>query len=102
MTAAVAKYADFAIFTSDNPRDEDPMQIIEDGLPGFEEYKIPYKVIVDRYQAIQWALEHAQPGDLLVLAGKGHEDYQVLDFGTIGFDEHEIVKDLLKRKQKEK
>ncbi|MEM0529770.1 UDP-N-acetylmuramoyl-L-alanyl-D-glutamate--2,6-diaminopimelate ligase [Zongyangia sp. HA2173] len=102
MTAAVAKYADFAIFTSDNPRDEDPMQIIEDGLPGFEEYKIPYKVIVDRYQAIQWALEHAQPGDLLVLAGKGHEDYQVLDFGTIGFDEHEIVKDLLARKQKEK
>ncbi|MBC8570110.1 UDP-N-acetylmuramoyl-L-alanyl-D-glutamate--2,6-diaminopimelate ligase [Zongyangia hominis] len=99
MTAAVAKYADFAIFTSDNPRDEDPMQIIEDGLPGFEEYKIPYKVIVDRYQAIQWALDHAQPGDLLVLAGKGHEDYQVLDFGTIGFDEHEIVKDLLQKKK---
>jgi len=49
----------------------------------------------DRYKAIKWALQNAQPGDILLLAGKGHEDYQVLDYGTIYFDERVIVEDIL-------
>lgn len=96
MAQAVAKYADHMIITSDNPRNEDPVKIIQDALPGFEGSKVPYEVIPDRYTAIEWALTHAQPGDVLVLAGKGHEDYQVLDYGTIHFDEREVVDRLLK------
>ncbi len=95
MAEIVARLADFCILTSDNPRDEDPMRIIEDALPGFEPHKTPYEVIVDRYDAIEWALQNAREDDVLVLAGKGHEDYQVLHYGTIHFDEKEIVQKLL-------
>jgi UDP-N-acetylmuramoyl-L-alanyl-D-glutamate--2,6-diaminopimelate ligase len=102
MAQAVAKYADLSIITSDNPRDEDPVKIIEDALPGLEASGARYEVIPDRYTAIEWALSHAQEGDVLVLAGKGHEDYQVLSYGTIYFDEREIVQRLLaKMKDKE-
>jgi len=72
------------------------MRIIEDALPGFEPFNTPYKVIVDRYEAIEWALKNAQKDDVLILAGKGHEDYQVLPYGTIHFDEKEIVLKILK------
>jgi len=96
MASVVARLADFCILTSDNPRDEDPMRIIEDALPGFEPFNTPYKVIVDRYEAIEWALKNAQKDDVLILAGKGHEDYQVLPYGTIHFDEKEIVLKILK------
>lgn len=99
MGEVVARLADFCILTSDNPRDEDPMRIINDALPGLKQHNTPYKVIVDRFDAIQWALDHAREDDVLVLAGKGHEDYQVLDFGTVHFDEKEIVLELLARKK---
>ncbi len=95
MAAIVARLSDFVIITSDNPRSEPEMQIIEDALPGFEGIDTPYIVEPDRYKAIKWALQNAQPGDILLLAGKGHEDYQVLDYGTIYFDERVIVGDLL-------
>ena len=95
MGEAVARYADFCILTSDNPRDEDPEQIINDALPGIKKHKTPYKIITDRYEAIRWALDNAQPNDILMLEGKGHEDYQVLDYGTIHFDEREIVLSML-------
>ncbi|MCL2055680.1 MAG: UDP-N-acetylmuramoyl-L-alanyl-D-glutamate--2,6-diaminopimelate ligase [Oscillospiraceae bacterium] len=95
MAGAAAKHADFCILTSDNPRDEDPQRIIDDALPGFKPYRTPHKVIADRYDAIRWALENSRPDDVLVLAGKGHEDYQVLDYGTIFFDEKVIVAELL-------
>ena len=97
MTSAAAKGADFVVLTSDNPRSEDPMQIIMDALPGFRGYQTPWVVIPNRYQAIRWALENAQPGDVLLLAGKGHEDYQVLDYGTVSFDERLVVQELLTR-----
>ena len=95
MAQAVARYADAIIFTSDNPRSEDPLQIIQDAMPGFEGYGTPLKVIPDRFEAILWALEHAKKGDLLLLAGKGHEDYQVLEEGTVYFDEHVIVREMI-------
>ncbi|MCL2579592.1 MAG: UDP-N-acetylmuramoyl-L-alanyl-D-glutamate--2,6-diaminopimelate ligase [Oscillospiraceae bacterium] len=96
MGEIVAGLAHFVILTSDNPRDEDPNQIVDDVLPGIKKHKTPYKVIVDRYDAIKWALENARPDDVLLLAGKGHEDYQVLDFGTINFDEKVVVEQLLR------
>ncbi|MBR6735670.1 MAG: UDP-N-acetylmuramoyl-L-alanyl-D-glutamate--2,6-diaminopimelate ligase, partial [Oscillospiraceae bacterium] len=97
MTAAAAKMADFVILTSDNPRSEDPMQIINDALPGFDGQKTPYKVIPDRYEAIEWALRNSEAGDTLVLAGKGHEDYQVLSHATVHFDEREVVTEILEK-----
>lgn len=95
MGKIVATLADFVILTSDNPRTEDPQQILNDTLPGILEVGTPYKMIVNRYDAIEWALHNAQKDDILVLAGKGHEDYQVLDYGTIYFDEKEVVARLL-------
>ena len=96
MASTVAKYSDFCIITSDNPRSEAPQQIIDDALPGFSEYpKVPYKQFIDRLEAIRWALGYCSGDDLLLLAGKGHEDYQVLDYGSIYFDEREIVLETL-------
>ncbi len=96
MAKAASDYADYVILTSDNPRDEDPERIIEDAKPGLNP-KTPCKIITDRYEAIKWALKNAKKDDVLLLAGKGHEDYQALDFGTIYFDESEIVKELLEK-----
>ena len=98
MAECVARNSDFVILTSDNPRTEDPMQIIEDAKPGLDKYDTPYKIIPDRYEAIAWALDHARAGDILLLAGKGHEDYQVLRDETICFDEREVVLRLLKER----
>ena len=97
MTDIAAKLADFVVLTSDNPRSEDPLQIIEDAKPGLLQHQTPYRIIPDRYEAIRWALDHCQEGDTLLLAGKGHEDYQVLAHGTIHFDEREVVAELLAR-----
>ncbi|WP_418710028.1 UDP-N-acetylmuramoyl-L-alanyl-D-glutamate--2,6-diaminopimelate ligase [Anaerotruncus massiliensis (ex Liu et al. 2021)] len=100
MAEIVARLSDFVILTSDNPRDEDELQIIEDAKPGLLEHPdTPYEIIPDRYAAIEWALDHAQPDDVLILAGKGHEDYQVLKGETICFDEKQIVLDLLARRK---
>ncbi len=98
MAEMAAKYSDFVILTSDNPRDEDPMQIINDAKPGLDEYKTPYRIIPDRYAAIAWALDNTASGDILLLAGKGHEDYQVLHDETIYFDEKVVIQELLEGK----
>lgn len=96
MGEIVARLSDFVILTSDNPRDEDEMQIIEDTMPGIRQHpETPCQVIPDRFDAIQWALEHAQVDDILILAGKGHEDYQVLRGETRCFDEKRVVLSLL-------
>lgn len=97
MAEAVAGKSDFVIFTSDNPREESPEVIAADTLPALEASGTPFYYEPDRYKAIGWALEHSKPGDVLLLAGKGHEDYQVLDFGTVYFDEKVIVQDWLKK-----
>lgn len=102
MAEIASKYSDFCILTSDNPRDESPQRIIDDALPGLNSNKTPYKAIVDRYEAIEWALDFCKPSDILILAGKGHEDYQVLDFGTIFFDEKVIVTELLEKRRNRK
>ncbi|WMJ84993.1 UDP-N-acetylmuramoyl-L-alanyl-D-glutamate--2,6-diaminopimelate ligase [Oscillospiraceae bacterium LTW-04] len=101
MTEAAARLADFVVLTSDNPRNEDPLQIIEDSKLGLLEHNVAHIIIPDRYQAIKWALDNCEAGDTLLLAGKGHEDYQVLAHGTIHFDEREIVAELLEQQTEE-
>ena len=97
MAKAAAKYADKLIITSDNPRNEQPEAIIQDILSGLEGEAVNYDVVVDRKEAIFHALKIAEKGDIIVLAGKGHEDYQVLaGMERIHFDEREIVAEGLK------
>lgn len=96
MAKAAAKFADRLIVTSDNPRNENPEEIIADVLAGLAETDIPRDVVVDRREAIFHAVQTAQSGDVIVLAGKGHEDYQIFENNrTVHFDEREIVADAL-------
>ena len=85
--------SDIAIITSDNPRSEDPMSIIEDIKAGLD--KNNYIIIENRKEAIRKAITIAQNGDVIVIAGKGHETYQILKDKTIHFDEREVVKEIL-------
>lgn len=97
MAKAAAANCDFMIITSDNPRNEDPEKIISDIIKGIEENSTPYDIVVDRKQAIFHAIKIAEKGDVILLAGKGHEDYQVLANNVkIHFDEREIVAEALK------
>jgi len=96
MARVVGELADYVIVTSDNPRTEDPEAIIAEILPGFEGLDTPRVVIPDRREAIRWGIEHAQPGDTLVLAGKGHETYQILGRTKVHMDEREIAAEVLK------
>ena len=98
MAQAAAENSDFIILTSDNPRREPVEKIISEAEKGFEANKTPYKTIPDRFTAIEWAVTNMKKGDILLLAGKGHEDYQVLDFGTVCFDEREIVARIIDEK----
>ncbi len=97
MAQAAAKFADHLIITSDNPRNEDPEAIIADILEGLEGSDVSREVVIDRREAIFHAVQTAKAGDVIVLAGKGHEDYQVFeDNRTVHFDEREITADALK------
>ena len=87
--------ADYVIVTSDNPRSEEPSLIISDILEGTKTSPVPVKVIENRIEAIKYAISIAEKDDIIVLAGKGHETYQILKDKTIHLDEREIVKDAL-------
>lgn len=95
MGAVAAKLSDFVIVTSDNPRSEEPKKIIDDILEGMKNVRTPYVVIEDRTDAIKFAIQKAQKDDVIVLAGKGHEDYQILKTGKIHLDEREVIKEAL-------
>lgn len=96
MAQAAAENSDFMIITSDNPRNEDPDSIIDQMIAGLDGYDTPYIRITDRREAIFWAVKNAEPKDVIVLAGKGHEDYQILAGGVkIHFDEREVVAEAL-------
>lgn len=95
MAKAAEKYSDYLIITSDNPRNEDPDAIIDEIITGLEG-NIPYDRIADRQGAIFHAARIARKGDVIVLAGKGHEDYQILKNNVhIHFDEREICAEAL-------
>jgi len=95
MGAAAARYADYCIVTSDNPRTEEPGKIIEEIIPGMKGFKTPYVVVENRREAIRRALERAKAGDIVLLAGKGHEDYQIIGTEKHHFDEREVVAEAL-------
>ena len=95
MGAVAAEIADFVIVTTDNPRTERPADIIADILPGLAGFDTPYVVVEDRVEAIHWAMDHAQAGDVIVLCGKGHETYQEINHVKYHMDEREIVRDYL-------
>ena len=94
MGQCVAKYCDIAVVTSDNPRFEDPESIIKMVLEGFEGESCEVHSFIDRLEAIKFAVKNARAGDVLLLCGKGHENYQVIGADYLPFSEHEIIREL--------
>ena len=95
MGEAAGRGSNFVVLTSDNPRSEDPLAIIADAKPGLEKTGTPFAVEPDRRKAIDLALHKAGPGDIVLLAGKGHEKTQTTREGVAPFDDVEVAKDLL-------
>ena len=85
-------YSDYCVITSDNPRTEDPARILDDVEPGTKKSGCEYIKIVDRREAINYAVKMAKEGDVVVVAGKGHENYQIFADKTIHFDDVEEVR----------
>ena len=98
MGEAAGSLSDFVLLTSDNPRGEDPLRIINDVVVGLQRVNAKYRIEPEREQALAAAIEEARPGDIVLLAGKGHETYQVLASGTIEFDDREKAREILRRK----
>ena len=101
MGRVALELGDFTVITSDNPRTEDPEQIIEDilkGVPAESKKSQDYIVLADRKQAIEYAVDNAHSGDLVLIAGKGHENYQILNSGTIHFDDREIATNAIEQR----
>jgi UDP-N-acetylmuramoyl-L-alanyl-D-glutamate--2,6-diaminopimelate ligase len=88
---AASLAADLSIVTSDNPRTEDPQDIIDQIVPGMAGHEDDYRVIPDRATAIRYAIGQAEPGDVVLLAGKGHEDYQIIGTVKHHFDDREVA-----------
>jgi UDP-N-acetylmuramoyl-L-alanyl-D-glutamate--2,6-diaminopimelate ligase len=95
MGEVAGRGSDFVVLTSDNPRSEDPLAIIRDVIAGLERVGAKYTVEPDRRAAMALALAKAQPGDILLIAGKGHERVQISRQGTIPFDDVEVAEQLL-------
>lgn len=91
------RLADFCVITSDNPRTEEPRAIIKDILSGISDKNGKYIVIENRKEAIGWAIEHAETDDVIILAGKGHETYQIIGKTYHHFDEREVVAEFLNK-----
>jgi UDP-N-acetylmuramoyl-L-alanyl-D-glutamate--2,6-diaminopimelate ligase len=96
MGQAAAESSDFVVLTSDNPRSEDPLAVMNDALVGIRRTDVPHVVEPDRATAIARAIKEAHPGDIVILAGKGHETYQVLKDKTIAFDDREVARGVLR------
>ncbi|HLY20587.1 MAG TPA: UDP-N-acetylmuramoyl-L-alanyl-D-glutamate--2,6-diaminopimelate ligase [Bryobacteraceae bacterium] len=96
MGQTAAENSDFVVLTSDNPRSEDPLAIMNDALVGIRRTDVPHIVEPDRATAIARAIKEARPGDIVILAGKGHEPYQVLKDKTIRFDDREVARGVLR------
>ncbi|MDD3267817.1 MAG: UDP-N-acetylmuramoyl-L-alanyl-D-glutamate--2,6-diaminopimelate ligase [Syntrophomonadaceae bacterium] len=100
MGEIAARYSDFCIVTSDNPRSEEPEDIIADIIPGLDRVEgSRYAIITDRREAIHHAIHLAKAGDLLIIAGKGHETYQLVKDQVLEFDDRKIAAEYLQRKE---
>ncbi len=95
MARAVARWADVALLTSDNPRSEDPERILDEMEVGLADQSIVYGRVVDRAEAIACALHEAKRGDAVLIAGKGHETYQILRDSVVPFDDRQVARDIL-------
>ena len=95
MGMAAGELSDFVVLTSDNPRSEDPLAIMNDAMVGLNRSDTPHRAEPDRERAIKLAIQNAQPGDIVILAGKGHETYQILKDGPIPFDDREVARRVL-------
>ena len=89
------RLADLTIITSDNPRNEDPQAIMDDIVTGIQKTDGKHIEIADRKEAIAYAIHHGEPGDIIVLAGKGHEDYQEINGKKYPMDERVLIADIL-------
>jgi len=97
MGQAAGELSDSVVLTSDNPRTEDPLAIINDALVGLRRTDVLHKIEPDRALAIRMAIAEARPGDLVILAGKGHETYQDLGDHRINFDDRQVAREALRR-----
>jgi UDP-N-acetylmuramoyl-L-alanyl-D-glutamate--2,6-diaminopimelate ligase len=97
MAEAAGQGSDFVVLTSDNPRSEDPLQIIDDALPGLRRTTTRHEVEPDRKKAIRLALNEATPGDVVLIAGKGHEKVQITREGTFPFDDVQVAREALQQ-----
>jgi len=97
MGEVTGRLSDLTILSSDNPRSEDPLKIISDIIVGLQKTAGKYLIEPDREKAIALAMEEARAGDIVLLAGKGHEDYQILANGTLPFDDREMARQALRR-----
>ncbi len=97
MGRAAAESSDLVVLTSDNPRSEDPIAIMNDVLVGIQRTNVPRIVEPDRAAAIARAIQEAREGDIVILAGKGHEPYQVLKDRTIPFDDRVVAREVLRK-----
>ena len=95
MGEAAGRGSDFVVLTSDNPRSEDPVAIINDAVVGLQKTGVKYSVEADRRKAIALAIGEARPGDIVLLAGKGHEKVQITRAGTVPFDDLEVARQAL-------
>jgi len=95
MGEAAGSGSDFVVLTSDNPRSEDPMAIIRDALPGVQKTRTRFVIEPDRRKAIELALQEARPGDIVLIAGKGHENTQTTRDGVIPFDDVTVTRESL-------
>ena len=98
MGEAAGSLSDLVVLTSDNPRSEDPLRIINDVVVGLQKVNAKYRVEPDREKALAMAIEEAQAGDIVLLAGKGHETAQVLKDRTVEFDDREKAREALRQK----
>ena len=98
MGEAAGALSDLVILTSDNPRQEDPLLIINDVVVGLQKVNAKYRIEPDRDAALEMAIDEARAGDIVLLAGKGHENYQILHDRTLEFDDREKARAILRRK----
>ena len=95
MAEIAQRYADRVIVTSDNPRNEDPELIIDEVCTGFRIDGAPFERFVDRAEAIEYAILNAEPSDIVLIAGKGHENYQEIQGVKYPFDDMEVIQSTL-------
>ncbi|MBM3855429.1 MAG: UDP-N-acetylmuramoyl-L-alanyl-D-glutamate--2,6-diaminopimelate ligase [Verrucomicrobia bacterium] len=102
MGRAAVRYSDVVVLTSDNPRTEDPLSILQEVETGVAEAlkerpHVQYRKVADRREAIQAAVREARPGDMVLIAGKGHEDYQIVGTQKFHFDDREVAREAIER-----